>query len=447
MEETAAEESGSQEGAVEEAVFEGSNSQEGTVEKSSMETEATELSDGEERVAKSSVESSSDSIDDAERRLREWAHQIGFEIKTANPMMYGYRMSWKHKPVKHIIEERHRQKVSKLTGCDFRITLRSPAIISPCWHITTLRTTHNHELKAGTVDKHGKTLSQRSHERKLPWYCSPYSNGIRDDAIHTVYYLSNPFEPEVAHEYAAEYRAAQQMEAADEEIEKASRDDRLKISQESILAKLDGGQVACVYDVTYRLDLEQKKRQHVILWKDNSYICSCLLLQNNGIVCRYFFHLMQADGRFKFHVKLIPKRWCLDDLQDNVHLEETFGPFVYPKTQKDSGSGAGGDDVSNGPGATFMSNLLKAFPLQTSLSQADQTRLAQKHRHGEISSLIKDLMSFVSSNPSAFEMAKEGLSQVLVQGKGIGNMKDPACVKTKGRPKKIRFKSSLEARC
>ncbi|KAF9429578.1 hypothetical protein BGZ94_010229, partial [Podila epigama] len=37
-------------------------------------------------------------------------------------------------------------------------------------------------------------------------------------------------------------------EADDEEIEKASRDDRLKISPESMLAKLDAAQVACVFD-------------------------------------------------------------------------------------------------------------------------------------------------------------------------------------------------------
>ncbi|KAF9394481.1 hypothetical protein BGZ94_006670, partial [Podila epigama] len=38
------------------------------------------------------------------------------------------------------------------------------------------------------------------------------------------------------------------MEAADEEIEKTSRDDLLKISLESMLAKLDAAQVAYVYD-------------------------------------------------------------------------------------------------------------------------------------------------------------------------------------------------------
>lgn len=74
-----------------------------------------------------------------------------------------------------------------------------------------------------------------------------------------------------------------------------------------MMTTIGSDQIVCVFDVTYHLDLGQKKQQHVILLKDDSFLCTCLLLQNNGIVCWHYFHLMQVDNHFKYHVKLIPR--------------------------------------------------------------------------------------------------------------------------------------------
>lgn len=118
--------------------------------------------------------------------------------------------------------------------------------------------------------------------------------------------------------------------------------------------------IECVFDVTYRLDVEQKKRQHVVLLKDDSYICTCLLLQHSGIVYRHYFHLMQIDRRFKYHIKLIPRRWYKEHLQDSVDLEETFGPFLFATTQN---TDASEDQTADTPDATYMSGVFKFFPL------------------------------------------------------------------------------------
>lgn len=201
--------------------------------------------------------------------------------------------------------------------------------------------------------------------------------------------------------------------------------------------------IVCVFDVTYRLDLAQTKRQHVILLKDGSFICTCLLLQNNGIVCRHYFHLMQVDSRFKYHVKLIPRRWYKEHLQDSQDLEDSFGPFLCAMTQK---SKISEDEISSAPGSMFMSDIFKIFPLPTSLSRDDQSQLSKKRRHGEISGRMKDIIAVVDSNPEMFDLVKEGLDQVIVKGRGAEGMKDPVQVKSKGRPKKKRITSSIESR-
>lgn len=91
-----------------------------------------------------------------------------------------------------------------------------------------------------------------------------------------------------------------------------------------------------------------------------------------------------------------------------------------------------------------MSDMLKAFPMLPSLSQDDQSLLSKKRRHGEISGRMTDISRLVDSNPELFEMVKDSLDQVIVIGNGDEGMKDPASVKTKGRPKKTRTKSVLE---
>ncbi|KAI9240200.1 MAG: hypothetical protein BYD32DRAFT_409241 [Podila humilis] len=145
-------------------------------------------------------------------------------------------------------------------------------------------------------------------------------------------------------------------------------------------------------------------------------ICTCLLVQNNGIVCRHYSHLMQIDSRFKYHVKLIPRRWFKEHLQDSQDLEESFGPFFCAMIQK---SKVSKDEISSAPGPMFMSNIFK------------------------ISGRMKDIITVVDSKPEMFKLVKEGLDEVIVKGRGVEGMKDPVHVKAKERHGK---KSSIENR-
>jgi hypothetical protein len=149
---------------------------------------------------------------------------------------------------------------------------------------------------------------------------------------------------------------------------------------------------------------------------------------------------MQVDGRFKYHIKLIPRRWYKEHLQDSVDLEETFGPFLYATTQNTEASEG---QTADAPDAAYMSDMFKVFPLGSSLSQDDKSRLSKRRRHGEISGRMKEIFDAVDSNPEVFEMVKDGLDQVIMKGRGHDGMVDPTPVKTKGRPPK-RLKSSVE---
>jgi len=151
---------------------------------------------------------------------------------------------------------------------------------------------------------------------------------------------------------------------------------------------------------------------------------------------------MQVDHRFKYHVKLIPRRWYKEHLQDSQDLEESFGPFLCAITQKPK---VGEDEISSAPGPMFMSDIFKVFPLPTTLSRDDQSLLSKKRRYGEISGRMKDIIAVVDSNPEMFELVKEGLDQVIVKGRGVEGMKDPVHVKAKGRPRKTRITSTMES--
>ncbi|GJJ76621.1 zinc finger SWIM domain-containing protein 3 [Entomortierella parvispora] len=237
--------------------------------------------------------------------------------------------------------------------------------------------------------------------------------------------------------------APRSIEGGDfEEIERSSKDDREMSSLQSIQTIVGSDRIVQIFDVTFRLDTERKSLQHILLLADGSYICTCLLLQNSGFVCRHYFHLMQVSDRCKYHVRLIPMRWFKEELQDLTDLDLS-GAFLSAKTQK---TVAQVGSAEGEPASSFMSDIMKVFPSVPSLSGVDKRNLSKKRRIGEISGLMKNIMDTVNSNPEVFETVKDGLNRVIVRGAGEEGMKDPHYTKTKGRPRTSRIKSSMETK-
>ncbi|RIB27775.1 hypothetical protein C2G38_2324276 [Gigaspora rosea] len=58
---------------------------------------------------------------------------------------------------------------------------------------------------------------------------------------------------------------------------------------------------------------------YVALLKDNSHICTCLLLVSDGLVCRHFFQVMLQTKTAKFSLDLIKSRWY----KRSVNMDKT----------------------------------------------------------------------------------------------------------------------------
>lgn len=54
-------------------------------------------------------------------------------------------------------------------------------------------------------------------------------------------------------------------------------------------------------------------KHFIILLSNGSHYCSCLSLNNRGIICRHYFQVMLHTPDAKFHIRLIPSRWYYKD--------------------------------------------------------------------------------------------------------------------------------------
>jgi len=50
-------------------------------------------------------------------------------------------------------------------------------------------------------------------------------------------------------------------------------------------------------------------KHYVMLLQNHGYICSCLSIIRNGVVCRHYFQVMLTTKTALFHIRLIPSRW------------------------------------------------------------------------------------------------------------------------------------------
>lgn len=101
---------------------------------------------------------------------------------------------------------------------------------------------------------------------------------------------------------------------------------------EYMIASVSATRIKCVFDVTYELDLTGQGRQYVTLLEDGSYVCTCLL-QNQGLVCRHYFH-MRVDVGCKYYIKLVARRWFTEEMQDSDDAQTSLVPFLRTYKQQ-----------------------------------------------------------------------------------------------------------------
>ncbi len=129
----------------------------------------------------------------------------------------------------------------------------------------------------------------------------------------------------------------------------------------TLVSRIGADKVDAIFDVAY---ISSNRPQYVVLLRDGSYLCTCLLLQNCGIVCRHFFRLMM-DGKCKYHIALVRRRWYKEVLQDDSDLDPSKEPFAYiGLIQKPVDADAPMSD-------TYMKDILAAFSTQASVPRSD----------------------------------------------------------------------------
>ncbi|CAG8737788.1 15111_t:CDS:2, partial [Cetraspora pellucida] len=97
------------------------------------------------------------------------------------------------------------------------------------------------------------------------------------------------------------------------------------ISQLYLLALIKENEYSSVKEVWKTMCLTSAKSIHyVILYENGRYICTCLLLISHGLVCQHFFCMLLESDFARFHIMLLPIRWCKDNVTESERAQEPF---------------------------------------------------------------------------------------------------------------------------
>jgi hypothetical protein len=183
--------------------------------------------------------------------------------------------------------------------------------------------------------------------------------------------------------------------------------------------------------------------QYVVLMKDRGFVCTCLTLQNVGIVCRHFFYLMQQIPDCKYHISLIPRRWFHSKHQGLMDSDLKVQPFLSSEFQKDTAS-----DERLLPPSDYMGSVRSLLPSMPQLPALPQKEASRTWRYSEISGKAKSIADLASNNTDAFHMVERELQilqrKIRAQLTGSMPVEDPEDVSPKGRFRTKRIKSSGE---
>lgn len=149
---------------------------------------------------------------------------------------------------------------------------------------------------------------------------------------------------------------------------------------------------------------------------------------------------MMVDRRCKYHIRLIRRRWRKEALQEHLHIDPSDEPFVFADTLKQDLEDADRTPVPE----DFMNDILAAFASCQSVPRPEAKLISKKRRYGELTGLSKEIAERISSDPKKFERIKNLLTKELADLRDVEEIRDPAYVIGKGRPRVKRLKSAAE---
>ena len=202
--------------------------------------------------------------------------------------------------------------------------------------------------------------------------------------------------------------------------------------------------------------------EFIILLKDSSYFCTCVLLQNKGIVCRHFFYLMQEDGRFMYHIRLVPRRWYTEDKQQDKNVDEDIKKEEFASAFTVRAFASKDVDVGKIPEDMYMGDMHKIYPPQPIIRPTTNQRTT-KRRYAEAIGAFKRLAEKISTSNVTKEEFDEYIQRAndlsankanrmrngrnnLFGERNCEDISDGENAPVKGRPKKARLMASFESK-
>jgi len=228
------------------------------------------------------------------------------------------------------------------------------------------------------------------------------------------------------------------------------RADRAQISLKSLINKVNRENILEVWRVTYLTHNSNSTPHFVILLLDRGHICTCLTILNRGIVCRHFFQVMIRSTEAQFNISLIKRRWFKlenqfdDSTNDNCeignnnnHVQQGFIDINGNISYTTQLSTTVLDELRKEDSTEVIDAKIKAGHLYSDLFGLGRkiAQVATEKRRFDTLDIFNQVLEELYDTDDDDEGANEPSSRKI---------NNPHIVKTKGRPRNKRYKSSTE---
>lgn len=226
-------------------------------------------------------------------------------------------------------------------------------------------------------------------------------------------------------------------------LNQQSKHDLRMESLGTMTRKIESNKIQGVFKV-FR-ERAESRPQYVVLLKDKSFLCTCLMLQNAGVVCRHAFLLIRRNPMFRYHISMIPRRWFHEARQGLTNEVLRVQPFLASDTVE---KGAVNDGEL--PPEDFMDSINAMLSPRCQLPVISQDEATRSWRYSELSGHAKSIADMASSSKEDYHFVERALKrlhrEVRAKLSGAEPVEEPEDISLKGRFRTKRIKSASEGK-
>ncbi|RIB09409.1 hypothetical protein C2G38_2044348 [Gigaspora rosea] len=209
-----------------------------------------------------------------------------------------------------------------------------------------------------------------------------------------------------------------------------------QVALKSVIERVDLVHIKEVWEVRH-MSTNSTSTNYVVLLKDHSHICTCLLLFSEGIVCRHFFQIMLKSNNAIFSVSLIKGRWY----KRNTSLDNVDALFSHSGVSNETNDVAilGFSEVQVPMGQIRnlrQDNLNENLEINSAITK--------RQIYGECAALGRKLASLaadfnithVTATLHGLIQQIEGSNEISTNNANSQTIQNPSKVNPRGRPRK-----------